>query len=102
MGKHFTTPQKKIIVNAVRAGLSLRNVQELHGVPKSTVQRWIAKMDNLGSVKRLPGSGRKSKVSKLNLRRVVRAVRDDPSTPARTLANNTVPDVSPRTLRRHL
>lgn len=37
VNRHFTLRLKKAIVNSVRAGLSLRNVHEVNGVPKGTV-----------------------------------------------------------------
>ena len=56
--RHSSKEQRDVALGMHWSGLSCRTISSKLCIPKSTINRWIGKIDTKGSTERLSGSGR--------------------------------------------
>jgi transposase len=78
MEKHLSLEEKATVIAYKRQGLSRRKISEITRIPLSTVQRTINNRENRDSLIRKPSIGRKGKLDKEEIIKIVEMVNKDP------------------------
>lgn len=76
--KELSVDLREKIIEYRKAGNSYGNISARLDIPRATVQSIIKKFAEFGTVKTLPGRGRKQKVSVRNVRKLCREVNTNP------------------------
>ena len=105
-GKEMTTEQKEIVLQMSNAGFSSYKIQDVTGIQARTVQKFLKRVRERGSVENLPRSGRKRKTTIRDDRCLLRSIKKNRRQTLKDATNRfntrTECGVSCRTIKRRL
>lgn len=103
--REYSIDLKTRVITLHKSGLSLGKISKQLKVPRSSVQSIVRKFKSQGTVVTSSRSGRKSKISKTAERKLLRLVKNNPTTTKKELVKeleNSGTTVSPSTVKRLL